>query len=240
LLENISFEEDSSSRVDFANSSKTENTRVSYPISHIANIATPSMGGHPKNIFFLTCDAYGVLPPISRLTPGQAMYWFLSGYTAKVAGTEAGITEPKTVFSACFGAPFLPLHPTTYADMLGERMKKHKANVWLVNTGWSGGAYGVGERMKLRHTRAMIGAALHGALDTVHYVGHPVFGVNMPTTCPDVPAEILDPRNTWKDKAAYDAQADALAQAFQSNFNKYRGSASTEIIAAEPKSRVSA
>lgn len=240
LLENVNFHEDSQSKVDFSDKSKTENTRVSYPLEYIDNHAVPSMGGHPKNIFFLTCDAYGVLPPIGKLSPGQAMYWFLSGYTAKVAGTEAGITEPKTVFSACFGAPFLPLHPTKYADMLGERMRKHNVHVWLVNTGWSGGAYGTGERMKLRYTRAMISAALHGELDKVEYALHPVFGVKMPVTCPDVPKEILDPRNTWKDKAAYDAQADALAVAFQKNFNKYRDTASEEITAAEPKSRVKA
>ncbi|MCC6839928.1 MAG: phosphoenolpyruvate carboxykinase (ATP) [Flavobacteriales bacterium] len=240
LLENVGFGEGSESKVDFSDKSKTENTRVSYPIEHIANHAVPSMGGHPRNIFFLTCDAYGVLPPISKLDAGQAMYWFLSGYTAKVAGTEAGITEPKTVFSACFGAPFLPLHPTKYADMLGERMKKHNVHVWLVNTGWSGGAYGTGERMKLKFTRAMITAALNGELDKVAYAHHPVFGVNMPASCPNVPAEILDPRNTWKDKAAYDAQADKLAAAFQANFNKYRDSASAEIIQAEPKARVSA
>jgi phosphoenolpyruvate carboxykinase (ATP) len=240
LLENITFEADSQTRVDFSDKSKTENTRVSYPIEHIDNHANPSLGGHPRNIFFLTCDAYGVLPPISRLTPGQAMYWFLSGYTAKVAGTEAGITEPKTVFSACFGAPFLPLHPTKYADMLGARMKEHGAHVWLVNTGWSGGAYGTGERMKLRYTRAMVNAALKGELDEVKHVEHPVFGVKMPVSCPDVPAEILDPRNTWKDKAAYDAQAEKLAQAFRKNFDKYRDNASAEIIQAEPVSGVKA
>ena len=240
LLENVSFTEDSQSTVDFSDGSKTENTRVSYPLEHIVNHASPSMGGHPKNIFFLTCDAYGVLPPISRLTPGQAMYWFLSGYTAKVAGTEAGITEPKTVFSACFGAPFLPLHPTKYADMLGARMKKHDVHVWLVNTGWSGGAYGTGERMKLRFTRAMISAALNGELDKVEYAAHPVFGVNMPASCPEVPTEVLDPRNTWNDKGAYDAQADKLATAFQANFDKYRDNAGAEIIAAEPKARVKA
>lgn len=240
LLENVGFEAGTQTKVDFSDKSKTENTRVSYPMEHIKNHAVPSMGGHAKNIFFLTCDAYGVLPPISRLTPGQAMYWFLSGYTAKVAGTEAGITEPKTVFSTCFGAPFLPLHPTRYADMLGERMKKHDVHVWLVNTGWSGGAYGTGERMRLRHTRSMISAALHGELDHVEYVKHPVFGVSLPQRCPDVPAEILDPRNTWKDKSGYDAQADRLAEAFQKNFDKYRENASDEIIAAEPKGRVKA
>ncbi len=240
LLENVTFFEDRPSKVDFKDGSKTENTRVSYPLEHIANHAEPSMGGHPRHIFFLTCDAYGVLPPISRLDAGQAMYWFLSGYTAKVAGTEAGITEPKTVFSTCFGAPFLPLHPTKYADMLGQRMKKHNVHVWLVNTGWSGGAYGTGERMKLKFTRAMITAALNGELDKVEYREHPVFGVRMPASCPNVPTEVLDPRNTWKDKSAYDAQADKLAAAFQANFNKYRDNAGAEITKAEPKLRVKA
>lgn len=240
LLENIGFREDSQSVVDYGNKDKTENTRVSYPMEHIGNHADPSMGGHPKNIFFLTCDAYGVLPPISRLDAGQAMYWFLSGYTAKVAGTEAGITEPKTVFSTCFGAPFLPLPPTKYAEMLGERMKKHKVHVWLVNTGWSGGAYGVGERMSLKYTRAMIGAALRGDLDKVEYKAHPVFGVQMPVSCPNVPTEVLDPRNTWKDKAAYDAQADHLAKAFRKNFDKYRENANEETLQAEPQAGVKA
>lgn len=240
LLENIGFKDDSQCEVDFSDKSRTENTRVSYPLEHIANHAVPSTGAHPRNIFFLTCDAYGVLPPISKLNAGQAMYWFLSGYTAKVAGTEAGITEPKTVFSACFGAPFLPLAPTTYAQMLGERMKKHQVNVWLVNTGWSGGAYGTGERMKLRHTRAMISEALHGGLDNVEYKADPVFGVLVPQSCANVPAEILDPRNTWKDKAAYDAQADQLAKAFQKNFDKYRPTANEETLQAEPNARVKA
>ncbi len=234
LLENIVFEE-GSTRVDFADGTKTENTRVSYPIHHIDNIAQPSMGPHPKNIFFLTCDAYGVLPPISRLTSGQAMYWFISGYTAKVAGTEAGITEPKTVFSACFGAPFLPLHPTQYADMLGAKMKEHDVRIWLVNTGWSGGAYGTGERVKLRYTRAMITAALRGELDNVEYREHPVFGISFPASCPNVPDEILDPRGTWEDKAAYDEQADKLAKAFITNFEKYKDGASKEILEAAPR-----
>jgi phosphoenolpyruvate carboxykinase (ATP) len=239
ILENVVFHE-GTSEVDFADASTTENTRVSYPIEHIANIAEPSVGGHPKNIFFLTCDAYGVLPPISRLTPGQAMYHFISGYTAKVAGTEAGVTEPQSTFSACFGKAFLPLHPTKYADMLGERMKKHDVRIWLVNTGWSGGAYGTGERMKLKFTRAMITAALRGELDKVEYKEHPVFGVSFPTTCPNVPSEVLDPRGTWKDKSAYDAQADKLAKAFNDNFNKYKEGASPEILAAAPRSAVKA
>ncbi|MBL7963192.1 MAG: phosphoenolpyruvate carboxykinase (ATP) [Flavobacteriales bacterium] len=234
ILENVVFQE-GTSQVDFANGSKTENTRVSYPIHHIDNIATPSVGGHPKHIFFLTCDAYGVLPPISKLTAGQAMYWFISGYTAKVAGTEAGITEPKTVFSACFGAPFLPLHPAKYAAMLGEKMKQHDVYIWLVNTGWSGGAYGTGERMKLKFTRAMITAAMRGELDKVEFKEHPVFGVSHPTTCPHVPDEVLDPRNTWKDKGAYDQQAEKLAGQFVANFEKYKEGASPEILAAAPR-----
>jgi phosphoenolpyruvate carboxykinase (ATP) len=239
ILENIVFEE-GTTKVDFADGSKTENTRVSYPIHHIGNIAEPSVGGHPRNIFFLTCDAYGVLPPISRLTPGQAMYHFISGYTAKVAGTEAGVTEPQSTFSACFGKAFLPLHPTKYADMLGERMKQHNVRVWLVNTGWSGGAYGTGQRMKLKFTRAMITAALRGELDNVAYREHPVFGVSMPDSCPNVPAEILDPRSTWADGAAYDATAEKLAKQFNDNFAKYRDGASEEILAAAPKVAVKA
>ncbi len=239
ILENIVFKE-GTSEVDFANASKTENTRVSYPIDHIDNIAVPSVGGHPKNIFFLTCDAYGVLPPISKLSPGQAMYHFISGYTAKVAGTEAGVTEPQSTFSACFGKAFLPLHPTKYADMLGARMKKHDVRVWMVNTGWSGGAYGTGERMKLKFTRAMITAALRGELDKVQFKEHPVFGVNFPTTCPNVPLEVLDPRNTWADKTAYDAMADKLAKQFNANFDKYKDGANAEILAAAPRTAVKA
>ncbi len=239
ILENIEFKE-GTTEVDFSSARRTENTRVSYPIDHIANIAVPSLGSHPRNIFFLTCDAYGVLPPISRLTPGQAMYHFISGYTAKVAGTEAGVTEPQSTFSACFGKAFLPLHPTKYADMLGEQMKKHNVRVWLVNTGWSGGAYGTGQRMKLKFTRAMITAALRGELDKVEFKEHPVFGVSFPTTCPHVPAEILDPRNTWADKAAYDGTAEKLAKQFNDNFAKYKEGASAEILAAAPKTAVKA
>jgi phosphoenolpyruvate carboxykinase (ATP) len=239
ILENIVFEE-GTTKVDFSDSTKTENTRVSYPIDHIANIARPSMGGHPKNIFFLTCDAYGVLPPISKLTPGQAMYHFISGYTAKVAGTEAGVTEPQSTFSACFGKAFLPLHPTKYAEMLGRKMKEHDVRVWLVNTGWSGGAYGTGERIKLKYTRAMITAALNGELDNVEYDEHSVFGLKFPTSCPNVPAEILNARKTWKDEAAYMAQAEKLAQAFVKNFANYADGASEEILAAAPRTTVKA
>ena len=239
LLENIETYE-GTSIVDFENSEKTENTRVSYPIHHIDNIAQPSMGGNPKNIFFLTADAFGVLPPVSKLTPGQAMYHFISGYTAKVAGTEAGVTEPQTTFSACFGAPFLPLHPTKYAEMLGEKMKEHNVNIWLINTGWSGGEYGVGSRIKLPYTRAMITAALSSELDNVEYKKHEVFGLMMPTSCPNVPSEILDPKNTWEDKVGYDQKANHLAESFVKNFEAFADNANEEILAAAPRTRVNA
>ena len=234
ILENIGFQEDGVTP-NYSDSSRTENTRVSYPIHHIDNIMQPSLGGIPKNIFFLTCDAFGVLPPISQLTKGQAMYQFISGYTAKVAGTEAGITEPTTTFSACFGAPFLPLHPTQYAEMMGKKIDECGAKVWLINTGWSGGAYGTGERMKLKYTRAMITAALEGKLDNVEFKTHEIFGLAMPTSCPDVPSELLDPKSTWKDGAAYDAKAQDLAEKFVNNFDKFKEFANEEIMAASPK-----
>jgi len=239
LLENINFF-DGTTTVNYEDKEKTENTRVSYPIYHINNIANPSIGTTPKNIFFLTADAFGVLPPISKLNPGQAMYQFISGYTAKVAGTEAGITEPQTTFSSCFGAPFLPLHPTQYAEMLGEKMRKHNVAVWLINTGWSGGAYGTGDRIKLKFTRAMITSALTGKLATVNYETHPVFGLAMPTECEEVPTEILNPRNTWTDKAAYDRKANELAEAFIKNFEKFADYANEELLAAAPKVGVNA
>ncbi len=235
ILENVKFEE-GTRHVDYADRSITENTRVSYPIHHISNAVIPSRAeGDPKNIFFLTCDAYGVLPPISRLTPEQAMYYFISGYTARVAGTEIGIKEPKSVFSACFGAPFLPLHPAKYADLLGKKLRKSKSAVWLINTGWSGGPYGVGSRMKLPYTRAMITAALNGALNNVEYHQHPIFGMQIPKTCPHVPDHILDPRETWQHKHEYDAKAAQLAKEFLDNFKKYEDQAKPEIIAAGPK-----
>lgn len=234
LVENTRFFE-GTNRINFDDSSITENTRVSYPLHFISNAVEPSIGGLPKNIFFLTCDAYGVLPPIAKLTPGQAMYQFISGYTAKVAGTETGVTEPKPTFSACFGAPFLPLHPGRYAQMLGEKMKKHNVNVWLVNTGWTGGAYGKGNRMKLKFTRAMITAALENKLDNVEFENHPIFGVAMPKICPGVPSEILNPRNTWADKNAYDEKAKYLASLFVTNFDKYKNGVSEEIAASAPK-----
>ena len=234
LLENISFIKDSN-EVDFKNNSKTENTRVSYPINHIKNIVIPSIGKNPKNIFFLTCDAFGVLPPISKLNAGQAMYHFISGYTAKVAGTEAGITEPQTTFSACFGAPFMPLHPTKYAEMLGEKINKNGVNVWLINTGWSGGGYGEGSRIKLKYTRNMICAALNNNLNDIEFQSKNIFGLNIPNSCPNVPSEILNPKNTWKNKELYDEKAKKLAYAFNKNFEKFREYSNNEILAAAPK-----
>ncbi len=235
ILENVAFLPNTR-QVDYADRSITENTRVSYPIYHIDNAVTPSRAeGDPKNIFFLSCDSFGVLPPISKLTPEQAMYLFVSGYTAKVAGTEMGIKEPKTTFSACFGAPFLPLHPARYADLLGKKLRNSKANVWLINTGWSGGPYGTGSRMKLPYTRAMITAALRGELDKVDYEKQPVFGLAIPTSCPNVPAELLNPRNTWADKAAYDQKVQELAKEFIENFKKYEDQVKPEVIAAGPQ-----
>lgn len=233
LVENVGFFE-RSNEIDFSSKKITENTRVSYPLDFISNAARHSVGGHPKNIFFLTCDAYGVLPPVSLLTPGQAMYQFLSGYTAKIAGTEEGITEPKITFSACFGAPFMPLHPAEYATMLGEKMKEHNVNVWMINTGWVGGGYGTGSRISLKYTRAMIHAALRGLLRKVNYQQHPVFGMMMPCTCPGVPEAFLNPRNTWPNKQAYDAQARMLAGMFVDNFKKYAAKVPAEILNAAP------
>lgn len=234
LVENVKFSP-GTDQINFEDGSITENTRVSYPLSYISNALEPSLGNIPKNIFFLTCDAYGVLPPLSCLTPGQAMYQFISGYTAKVAGTETGITEPKSTFSACFGAPFLPLHPGRYADILGQKMKQYGVKVWMINTGWSGGPYLVGSRIPLSYTRAMITAALEGRLDNVDYEPHPIFGMAMPKTCPGVPSALLDPRNTWADKKAYDEMASQLASWFIHNFEKYAGGVSEEILAASPK-----
>lgn len=233
LLENIGYKSNTT-EVDFTDASRTENTRVSYPIEYIANIAKPSLGKNPRNVFFLTCDAYGVLPPIAKLTPGQAAFHFISGYTAKIAGTEADVTEPTMTFSACFGAPFMPLHPARYAEMLSSKMKDANVNVWLVNTGWSGGAYGAGKRMSLKHTRALITAALNGALDNVDYNTHDVFGIAFPVSCPNVPAAILNPRNTWSDADAYDQKATFLAEAFLKNFEKFAADANAEILAGAP------
>lgn len=234
LVENTRFFE-STNRINFDDGSITENTRVSYPLYFISNAADPSVGELPRNIFFLTCDAFGVLPPISKLTPGQAMYQFISGYTAKVAGTEEGVTEPKPTFSACFGAPFLPLHPGKYAEMLGRKMQENKVNVWMINTGWTGGPYGAGNRMKLSYTRAMITAALEGRLDKVSFTNHEVFGMAIPTQVPGVPAEVLDPRNTWADKTAYDEKSRYLAGLFIRNFEKYAAGVTQETLDASPR-----
>lgn len=234
IVENTQFF-DGSRQIDYEDSSITENTRVSYPIEHIRNAIQPSIGGIPKNIFFLTCDAFGVIPPIQRLNKNHAMYHFISGYTSKVAGTEAGVTEPEPVFSACFGAPFLPLHPTKYAEMLGEKMEKHDVNIWLINTGWTGGPYGVGERISLKYTRAMISAALDGKLNNVGYRTHSIFGAEIPLTCPGVPSEILSPRETWKNDEAFYKKANELAQRFIDNFKKFEEYANDDIMSGGPK-----
>ena len=235
ILENVVLEP-GSRRVRFEDQSITENTRASYPLQYIRNYVPSGRGGHPKNIVFLTADAFGVLPPIARLTREQAMYYFLSGYTAKVAGTERGVTEPQATFSACFGAVFLVWHPTKYAQMLGQLLDRHKdAHVWLVNTGWSGGPYGVGRRMKLAHTRAMVRAALSGALDKVKTETDPVFGLAVPSDIPNVPREVMRPRDTWKDPAAYDEQARKLAEMFRKNIEKFGDHVGAKVKAAGPK-----
>ena len=233
LVENTSFFPNTN-RINFSDASVTENTRVSYPLGFIPNALEPSVGPAPGNIFFLTCDAYGVLPPISRLTPGQAMYQFISGYTAKIAGTETGIDEPKPTFSACFGAPFLPLHPGRYAALLGEKIARKEVTVWMVNTGWTGGSFGKGSRIDLAHTRAMITAALNGDLDKASFTPHPIFGMGIPSDCPGVPQTLLDPRQTWSDPSAYDEMANQLANLFIKNFGKYAGGVTEEILQAAP------
>ena len=236
ILENVIL--DDNRNVDFADTSITQNTRVSYPIYHIENIKKPSVGNNPKNIFFLTADAFGVLPPISKLTPSQAAYHFISGYTAKVAGTEAGVVEPQPSFSACFGAPFMPLHPTKYAEMLSKKMKDAGVNVWLVNTGWTGGPYSVGTRIKLKYTRAMINAVLNGDLGLYNYENyhiHSVFGVAQPRSCPGVPSDVLSPKTTWNDDEAYYKMAFKLSNEFRNNFKQFERYASEEIRRGGPQ-----
>lgn len=236
ILENVIVGNDG--KVDFSDTSITQNTRVSYPIDHIENIQVPSIGKNPKNIFLLTADAFGVIPPISKLTPSQAAYHFISGYTAKVAGTEAGVVEPVPSFSACFGAPFMPLHPAVYAEMLSKKMTEAGVNVWLVNTGWTGGPYGVGKRMELKYTRAMINAVLNGDLGLYNYDDyhiHSVFGVAQPRTCPGVPTSVLSPRQTWNDDEAYYTMAFKLTNAFRLNFKKYEAYCSEEIRRGGPQ-----
>jgi phosphoenolpyruvate carboxykinase (ATP) len=235
ILENVVLDEGDRT-IAFDDGSITENTRASYPIHYIPNAVIPGVGGHPRNVVFLTADAFGVLPPISRLSPEQAMYHFISGYTAKVAGTERGITEPVATFSACFGEPFLPRHPSVYAEMLGEKLRAHSARVWLVNTGWTGGGYGKGSRMKLVYTRAMVRAALDGHLDSIPTEADPVFGLAVPTSVPDVPTEVLHPRDTWDDPGAYDEAAKRLAEMFRDNFRKYEEQVPESVRAAGPRS----
>ncbi|MEC9071982.1 MAG: phosphoenolpyruvate carboxykinase (ATP), partial [Myxococcota bacterium] len=233
LLENVVMDPETRT-LDLDDGRYTENTRASYDISRIPNVVSGGQAGHPKNVVMLTCDAFGVLPPLSSLTPAQAMYHFMSGYTAKVAGTERGITEPQAVFSACFGAPFMARHPAVYAELLGERIAAHDVRCWLVNTGWTGGPYGVGSRMSIQWTRTLLHAALDGTLDNVPMVAHPIFKVGVPTAVPGVPTEILNPRNTWADKSAYDAQARKLVDLFLANFAQYTEEASDEILSAQP------
>jgi phosphoenolpyruvate carboxykinase (ATP) len=234
VLENVAFDP-ATRALDLDDDRYTENTRAAYPISFIANAVPSGHGGHPKNIVMLTADAFGVLPPISRLTPEGAVYHFLSGYTAKVAGTETGVTEPKATFSTCFGAPFLPLAPSRYAAMLGERIDRHGARVWLVNTGWTGGPYGVGHRMKIAYTRAMVRAALSGALDSEAYQRDPLFNLDIPTGCAGVPTDVLNPRGTWADAAAYDQRARQLARMFSDNFRTFESSVPPAVVAAGPQ-----
>ncbi len=232
IAENVVYDEHTRI-IDYDSDKITENTRVTYPLEYIDNALIPGIGGHPKNIMFLTADAFGVLPPISKLTPEMAMYHFISGYTSKVAGTEAGITEPQTTFSECFGSPFMPLPAIEYARMLADRMEHHAADVWLVNTGWTAGPYGIGHRMDIRYTRAMVKAALNGTLVRSNFTPHPVFKVLVPDSCPGVPSEILDPRQTWKDQAAYDQKARELARRFHKNFEKF-SDIPADVLSAAP------
>jgi len=234
ILENVKMD-DISRKLDLDSEEITENTRASYPIGYIPNHEPSGCGGHPANVLFLTADAFGVLPPISKLTPDQAMYYFLSGYTAKLAGTERGLTKPEATFSACFGAPFLLLHPMVYAKMLGEKLQEYGATVWLVNTGWTGGPYGIGSRMKIEYTRAMVNAALDGRLGEVRTIPHPVFGIHMPIECPGIPSQVLSPRDAWEDKDAYDRDASELAERFRSNFEKFSDQIERAIVDAGPQ-----
>jgi phosphoenolpyruvate carboxykinase (ATP) len=234
VLENVVLDPETR-RPNYDDESLTENTRAAYPVDFIDNCVPSGTGGHPRNVVFLTCDAFGVLPPLARLTPEQAQYHFLLGYTAKVAGTERGVTEPEATFSSCFAAPFLPLPATRYSEMLAEKLKKHNAPVWLVNTGWSGGGFGVGKRMSLAYTRTLVQAALGGELAGVSFVPDPVFGVAVPKQCPGVPAELLQPRATWKDPAEYDRQAQHLAGLFQKEFKQYAGRVSEAVRQAGPR-----
>jgi phosphoenolpyruvate carboxykinase (ATP) len=234
ILENVTINP-ATHRIDLDDDSLTENTRASYPIKHLSDIIESGVAGHPRNVIMLTADAFGVLPPIARLTPEQAMYHFISGYTAKVGGTEKGIIEPVAAFSACFGAPFMVRHPSVYAQLLADRIKKHKAGCWLVNTGWSGGPYGVGSRIKIQYTRALLNAALDKSLDGVETRTDPIFGFQRPVSAPGIPADILDPRNTWSNPSDYDAQAKRLAVLFHENFEQFEAQTPEDVMKAEPK-----
>jgi phosphoenolpyruvate carboxykinase (ATP) len=234
ILENVAIDT-GTRRIDLDDDTLTENTRAAYPITHIPNSVLSGLSDHPSNIIFLTADAFGVMPPVAKLTPQQAMYHFLSGYTAKVAGTEKGVVEPQATFSTCFGAPFMALHPTVYAKLLGEKIKKHQVQCWLINTGWTGGPYGVGGRMKITYTRAMVNAALNGDLENSRFEPDPIFGVHVPTACCNVPDEVLWPRNTWDDTAAYDQQARELARMFSENFRPFEADVPEDVRAAGPK-----
>lgn len=234
ILENVVYNQHTR-EVDYSDTSITQNTRASYPIKYIDNIQMPCVAGHPKNIIFLTADAFGVLPPVSRLTPEQASYHFISGYTAKVAGTEMGVKEPQATFSACFGAAFMMWHPNRYAELLANKMKEHGVNAWLVNTGWTGGPYGVGSRIKLKYTRAIIDAIHSGAFEGVETATEPHFGLAIPSSCPQVPTEVLTPRNTWEDKAAYDQTMEKLVKLFNENWKDFEAKVNAEINAVAPK-----
>lgn len=221
-------------RLDLSDDSITENTRAAYPLQFIDNRHAGGRGGHPSHVVMLTCDAFGVLPPVSKLTPLQAMYWFMLGYTAKVAGTEEGVTKPTATFSACFGLPFMPMHPSVYGEMLRQKLLQHQVPVWLLNTGWSGGPYGVGQRFSIKHTRALLSAALDGQLDGVELQRNEIFNLQVPVSCPNVPAEVLDPRNTWQDKAAYDRQAQELAALCRLAFKQYESVVSDDVLQSGP------
>jgi phosphoenolpyruvate carboxykinase (ATP) len=234
LLENVVMDP-ATRHVDLADENVTENTRASYRLTELENFEPSGMGGHPRNIIFLTADAFGVLPPIAQLTPEQAMYHFLSGYTAKVAGTEKGVKEPQATFSTCFGGPFMVHNPMVYARLLGEKIRKYGAKCWMVNTGWTGGPYGVGSRIKIGYTRAMVENLLNGALEDVKFTPDPFFGLLVPQSCPDVPVSLLNPRGTWPDVKAYDEQATKLCDMFKNNFKQFSSSVPAEVVNAGPR-----
>ena len=233
VLENVVYDENTR-KVDYTDVSITQNTRASYPIHYIDNIQMPCVAGHPENIIFLTCDAFGVLPPVSKLTPEQASYHFISGYTAKVAGTEMGVTEPEATFSACFGAAFMMWHPNKYAEILAEKIKQHNVTAWLVNTGWTGGPYGIGSRIKLKYTRAMIDAIHNKDFDNSEFVTDEEFGFQIPKSCPNVPSEVLFPRSTWGDKEKYDKTKSKLITLFNENFKQFEANVNKAIVEAGP------